>query len=299
VIGEPLGMSVEEAASAIYRLVVANMSSAVRSVTVERGRDPRDFTFFPFGGALPVFAANICQDMGITRAVIASESAVFSAAGLLGTDDVRNLTRSVFWSDGQPVEDVNEALATLEKEARDSLRDAGHGDDRITVERQGDFKFEGQLFELTVPIPDGHVDEEHLRSILAKFPELYEAEYGEGTAWVESPIHLLAVRVAATGRTDKVAPQPAARETGDPLRGERDVHLPSEGRTLRVPVYDAHLLADDAVVDGPAIIEHRLTTTVVPRGWQLTLDALGNFQLDDVRGADRSASATTAAPATV
>jgi N-methylhydantoinase A len=255
----------------------------VRSVTVERGRDPRTFTLFPFGGALPIFAADICHQMGIRRAVIPAESPVFSAAGLLGTDDVRNLTRSVFWSDGDPADDVREALDALEREARESLRQAGHSEDRITVERHGDFKFEGQLFELTVPIPEGHADEEHLHAIVEEFPALYEAEYGEGTAWVESPIHLLAVRVTATGETEKIETAPPVHGDEDPLRGERDVHLPSEGGRVRLPVYDAHHLSVDSVVDGPAILEHRLTTTVVPRGWHLTLDELGNFHLEDRR----------------
>jgi N-methylhydantoinase A len=299
VIGDPLGMTDEEAASAIYRLVVANMSSAVRSVTVERGRDPRDFTLFAFGGALPVFAADICQDMGIRRLVVAAESAVFSAAGLLGTDDVRNLMRSAFWSEGTAVAEVNEALESLEREARASLVEAGHLEQDITVERQGDFKFEGQLFELTVPIADGHVDEQHLESILERFPGLYEAEYGEGTAWVESPIHLLAVRVVATGRTEKIEPQPPERKTGEALRTERDVYLPSEGRRIRVPVYEADLLDEEATVDGPAIIEHRLTTTVVPRGWQLSLDHLGNFHLEDRRELSGLAAASAPAQATV
>jgi N-methylhydantoinase A len=298
-IGDPLGMSEEEAASAIYRLVVANMSSAVRSVTVERGRDPRDFTLFAFGGALPVFAADICQDMGIRRLVVAAESAVFSAAGLLGTDDVRNLMRSAFWSEGSSVAEVNDALEALEKEARASLVEAGHLEQDITVERQGDFKFEGQLFELTVPIPDGRVDEQHLNSILERFPGLYEAEYGEGTAWVESPIHLLAVRVVATGRTEKIEPQAPERRSGEALRTERDVYLPSEGRRLRVPVYEADLLDEEATVDGPAIIEHRLTTTVVPRGWQLSLDHLGNFHLEDRRELSGLAAASAPAQATV
>ncbi len=298
VLGEPLGMSDEEAASAIYRLVVANMSSAVRSVTVERGRDPRAFTLFAFGGALPVFAADICEEMGIRRAVIAADSAVFSAVGLLGTDDVRNLTRSVFWSDGAPVDDVNEALQTLESQARRSLREAGHDERNIVIERQGDFKFEGQLFELTVQIPEGHVDEGHLAGILEEFPALYEAEYGEGTAWVESPIHLLAVRVTATGTIEKVQPQPSARKNGDPVRAQRDVFLPSQGGRVQVPVYDAHLLDDKTKIEGPAIIEHRLTTTVVPRGWQLSLDQLANFQLEDRRELSASTRAFASTPAT-
>jgi N-methylhydantoinase A len=126
---------------------------------------------------------------------------------------------------------------------------------------------------------------------------LYEAEYGEGTAWVESPIHLMAVRVTATGRTDKVQATPAERETGNPKRGERDVYLPSAGRTLRLPIYVADLLGDDSVVEGPAIIEHRLTTTVVPRGWRVTLDALGNFLLEAEHAASHHAEAAAAAAA--
>jgi N-methylhydantoinase A len=293
---EPLGMTVEEGASAIYRLVVANMSSAVRSVTVERGRDPRDFTFFAFGGALPVFAADICREMGITRAVIAADSAVFSASGLLGTDDVRNLTRSIFWSEGRSVDDVNAALDNLEAEARQSLRAAGYDDDRITVERQGDFKFEGQLWEITVPVPPGPLDEVALRGILDAFPAMYEAEYGEGTAWVESPIVMLATRVVATGRTDKVERRPAERKGGDARRGEREVFLPTEGRTALLPVVDADLIALDAVIEGPAIIEHRLTTTVVPEGWSMTVDRLGNFVLAD-QAAAREALAEPATQA--
>jgi N-methylhydantoinase A len=109
----------------------------------------------------------------------------------------------------------------------------------------------------------------------------------------------MAVRVTATGRTDKVEPKPGERENGDPLRGERDVFLPSEGERHRLPVYDAHLLKDDSVVQGPAIIEHRLTTTVVPRGWALTLDALGNFHLRDKGVPDAGIEDATAAQATV
>jgi N-methylhydantoinase A len=108
----------------------------------------------------------------------------------------------------------------------------------------------------------------------------------------------MAVRVTATGRTDKVQPQPGAREAGDAVRGERDVYLPSEGQRQRLPIYDAHLLDDDSVIEGPAVIEHRLTTTVVPRGWQLTLDELGNFVLSDRRAESTDGQAAAAATAT-
>ena len=83
------------------------------------------------------------------------------------------------------------------------------------------------------------------------------------------------------------------------MRGEREVYLPSEGRRQRLPIYDAHRLREDSVVDGPAIIEHRLTTTVLPRGWHLTLAPLGNFLLEDRRASPTSAAAEAEAQATV
>ena len=104
-LAEPLGGTVEEAAAAMHRLTVAEMSDAVRRETVERGRDPREFAFVAYGGALGMFAADICRER-ITDAIMPLSSSVFSAFGLLGTDDVRVVARRRSWTGGDDVSAV-------------------------------------------------------------------------------------------------------------------------------------------------------------------------------------------------
>lgn len=287
-IADPLAMSVEEAATAIHRLTVAAMSNAVHHVTVEGGRDPRDFTMVAFGGALPLFAADICRRMGIRRALIPGNSAVASAVGLLATDDVRHLTRSAFWSSGAPLDHVNQGFEALEREAVKSLKAAGFDDDRIVIERHGDFKFAGQLFELSVPMPQGVLDESQLRDIQDRFPEIYEEEFGPETAWVDSPVHLLAIRVVATGRIDRPPLRRGAVDAAPREPATRAVFLPARGAFVDVPVHDASTLDAGETIDGPVLVEARITTMFVPADWKLAADGHGNFVLEDRLDPDAS-----------
>ncbi|HZQ79618.1 MAG TPA: hydantoinase/oxoprolinase family protein [Acidimicrobiia bacterium] len=285
--GTPLGLGVEEAASAIYRLVTAEMGHAVRAVTIERGRDPRQFVMAAFGGALGIFAADIARRTGMRRVVVPAQAAVFSAFGLLGTDDVRALAKSAAWTGGDATH-VDAALSDLERQAVASLRDAGFPDDRIEVTKLGDFKFMGQLWELTLPIPNQEaVTTADLEAVQAAFPARYEAEYGAGTAW-NVPVMLLTARVVARGRTDKLEPGGdghAAGGAGDAagaaLLGRRQMHRPFEGDVVDAAAYDAAQLTGGARLSGPAVVEHPFTTIQVPPGWELTVDGHGNYVLDD------------------
>lgn len=283
-IGDPLGLDARAAAAAVYRMVTANMSNAVRSVTIERGSDPRAFTMFAFGGAVGIFAADIARSIGISSVVLPADAAVFSARGLLATNDVRTQARSAMWSggDGSP---VLRTLLDLEQEQIAGLRAAGYADDRIKVEWQGEFKFVGQQWELQIPIPRKHdLTEVDLTAIKAEFPRYYEAEYGEGTAWVGSPVVLMSVRVIATGLVQalRAAPEelPDQPVVVRPI-ARRTVLLPLSGRETDIDVYDGAQLEGGARVIGPAIIEHPLTTVQVPEGWRLDVDEWGNHVLTD------------------
>lgn len=291
-LGDPLGLDAEGAASAVYRLVTAEMSNAVRVVTVERGHDPRRFALVAFGGALGIFGADIARSLGIPRVVIPAQAAVFSAYGLLGTDDVRVAVRSVVWAGGD-AEYVDAAYRALQDEALSGLIASGYSEDRIQVEWQGDFKFAGQLWELTLPLPAGEtVTDAVLEEIRAGFPALYEQEYGAGTAWEGTPVMLLAARVVARGAAERFAVGGAdtpGGETPTPV-GRRSVVRAIEGQAVDVDVYDAGSLDPGARIDGPAIVNDPLTTIQVPPDWTLELDAHRNLVLDD-RGA--SAELTT------
>jgi N-methylhydantoinase A len=283
--GDPLGLEVEQAASAIYRLVTAEMGNAIRAVTVERGRDPRQFVMAAFGGALGIFAADIARRTGIRQVVVPAQAAVFSAFGLLGTDDVRALARSAPWAGGD-ASHVDQILKDLEQEAVQSLRDAGFPDDRIEVTKQGDFMFAGQLWELTLPIPhEGSVTTADLEAVQAVFPQHYEAEYGAGTAW-PVPVVMMTARVVARGVTDKL--EPTGRRDGgsgggnaDGARiGSRRIRRPFEDELVDADAYDALRLAPDVRIAGPAVVEHPFTTIQVPAGCALRVDERGNYLME-------------------
>jgi N-methylhydantoinase A len=282
-VASPLDISVEEAASAMYRLVTANMSDAVRRVTVERGRDPRAFTMCAYGGALGVFAADICRRTGIRKVVIPKEAAVFSAYGLLATDDIRAMNRSIFWTGGD-VGEVESLLRELEGEALEGLRRSGYDADSVELTWQGDFRFAGQIFDLTVPLARELPVAEALHRAQREFPQRYEAEFGPGTAWKDSPIVLLGLRVLAQAQTQKLSRAAAEATTSEAVAAPqepRQVFMPDERAKREVPVYVGADLRQGQEVDGPALVEHPLTTVWVPAGWRLSVDAHGRQHLDD------------------
>jgi N-methylhydantoinase A len=282
-VGKPLGLDAVESAAAVYRMVTATMSNAVRSVTVERGHDPRCFSLVSYGGAVGLFAADIARGIGIRRVVLPSDAAVFSAHGLLAADDVRTRAASAMWSGGDAGH-VVERLNRMESELTQSLHGAGYRDDEIEIRWQGDLKFAGQQWELKVPLPHkADLCESDLVEIQKEFPERYEAAYGAGSAWVGNPAVLMAVRVIAIGRARPHRPAPADTRAGEPGAGRRrSVYLPLPGTWREVVVYDAEDLWPGARIAGPAVVEHPLTTIQVPDGWQLTVDEWGNHVLTDL-----------------
>jgi N-methylhydantoinase A len=270
----------------MYRLVLAEMSSAVRTITVQRGRDPRDFTCVAFGGALGVLAADLARSLNIRDVVIPADAAVFSACGLLDTDEVRTEARSCVWTGG-PADEVSTTLLALEAQARRSIDMLAFRDEDIEVEWFGDFKFAGQMWELTVPIPRGGALAENLAAIATDFPRFFEAEYGPGTAWVGSPVMMLTARVVVRGRTVKFEPAhlPCADDPVVAPSGSRPVWALASGTQIETAVYAAEALRPGVVINGPAVVEHQFTTIAVPVNFSLTVDPHGNFRLRDHSGA--------------
>jgi N-methylhydantoinase A len=279
-IAKPLGVDTTRGAAAIYRMVTANMSNAVRTVTVERGHDPRQFTMVAYGGALGIFAADIAASVGIRRVVIPADAAVFSAYGLLNSDDVRTHARSSVWAGGDVSHVVN-ALRELDAEAVGALHAAGYADSDIDVRWEGEFKYAGQQWELPVALPrKDDLAEDDLAAAQDDYGVLYEKEYGKGSAWVGSPTVLMSVRVVATGRVRALEPQPAELNDGQVSPVSRRIcHLPLAGEDAELEVYDSASASPGSTITGPAIVEHPLTTIQVPRGWVLSVDAWNNYVL--------------------
>jgi N-methylhydantoinase A len=268
-IAVPLACSVEEAAAGIHDIAVVNMTNALREVTVERGHDPRDFTMFAYGGTLPFFAVQICRRLGCPQIVIPDHSAAFSAYGVLMADYVRNYDQTVQWalSDVESTERVNAAARRMYEQAMVDAAADGIDTTDLQIERTGDFRFMGQVYEVTVPLPDADLQVEDAAKLAEQFVVAYERAYGEGTAWKGTPAMMVTYSIRVTYAREKPSGR-FAEEAGDmgpvaPAR-HRDVFLPDQREWASIPIYDDEQLAPGASVSGPSIVALKDTTIFLP-----------------------------------
>jgi N-methylhydantoinase A len=281
--GQHFSRSLEEGANAILDLTVTNMAAALRTVSIERGHDPRRFTMFSYGGTLGLFAARICERLGIEEIVIPGTSSVFSAYGLLTADFVRRYSRSVelILSPETPSDVLDEIRDEQIAAAREEIGEGGQNAD-LTWEVS--LRFVGQAHELTVPVES--LDSIDPAALEASFPAVYERAYGEGTAWEGSPVMLANLILNATvpRRDPGLGTPPSTNGTGAPvLKGERPV-LQADGSTKSVPVYEGFSFGAGMRVDGQAIIDEHDTTLFVPPGWSCERDEFSNYIMKGVQG---------------
>ena len=254
VLAEKLGLDIEETAAGIARVAGVEMAQAVRVVTVERGIDPRDLGLVAFGGAGPLHAAQIAEELGMSRIVAPLASGVLSALGLVVSERRRDIVESVLLS-GEKLsrETIGEAVRRLGEKAQSDLPGA---DLRATY----DLRYTGQAFELSI---EGSLepDPEELRQA---FDRAHEERYGHSDP--DAQLELVTLRVAAALPGAELPPGQggAAQE-----RGTRRVRFGEEE-------IDASILGPgEAELDGPAIFELPGATLVVPPGWHARADSDG------------------------
>jgi N-methylhydantoinase A len=284
VFGERYGWSTEESAAAVHDLVVVNMANAVREVSVGKGHDPREFLFLAYGGTLPLFASQIADRLNISTIVIPQNSSVFCALGLLSSDYVMRSDQGVGWDLSKPggVERVNAIAERMVAEAIAQMESEGFPREQIDVARSADIRFQGQAYELTLPMPARTLTEEDAPKIFDEFLSHYEQTYGEGTAWKGVPASLINYSVTVTGRQDRPSLGSVERNggaAGDLTREMREVFLPGERRRESVPVIDDARFTAGTRVEGPAIIDAVDTTIYVPPGTTAERDEYMNYVL--------------------
>jgi N-methylhydantoinase A len=289
----PLGLSVEAAAEGIRRIVDARMADLIRSVTIHKGYDPREFVLLAFGGAGPVHAHAFGAELGVKRMIVPVTASVHSAYGILASDLVitRERTRSFFTPPGsegasQYVEAgaVNAILDQLERDARETV-DAQHvAPSACETQAFVDMRFRFQIHELTVEIPARPLTAQRLDALSERFVRSYELRFGEGSAFTAAGVEMVTWRVVTTGRLDKPAlARGAARDgagdgAGVPRPRPRRVYLAGAWRDAEV--YDESALRPDRTFHGPAIIELPDTTIVVGIDQVASVDANRNVILD-------------------
>ncbi len=263
-VARPLGLSLEDAAHGIRQVANVNMARAIRAVTVERGKDPRDLALMAFGGGGPLHAVDVARMLDIRRVIISPVSGVFSAAGMLAAEAAHEFVRPLLL----PLVQVPEATirATREAMAVDghaALAGEGYAASTIRLRFAADLRYAGQSSPLTVPLPDAPFDAAQLH---AQFERLYRDTFGyaaTGEAVEFVNLRLSAIGTAAS-RIDFTNVVLDARAMAG-ASGERMVSF-ARGEAPIAARLLSRASVDQGPVAGPAIIESYDTTIVVPPG---------------------------------
>lgn len=280
-IAEPLGLSVDDAAQAIYAIQNAQTADLVRQVVVNSGHDPRDFSVFAFGGAGPMHCANYSADLGVKEVVvpIGSTSAVFSAYGLAASDIILTAERSQPESMPAEVSSFNQVFADLQKELAERVDAQGLDFAHVRYERQADLRYTMQLAEVATEVPGGEVSAEGIAGVGAAFERNYEALYGEGAGFPDAGTQIITYRTRAVGQLP-ISPQlpDHAVSDGSPTpTGRREVFLDVQVGRQPADIYDYTALGAGHRFSGPAVVEAPTTTVAVPPAFEAHVDRLGNL----------------------
>jgi len=275
-VARPLGLTVPEAAARIAEIVNANMAEALRIVSVERGHDARTFSLIAFGGAGPVHAVALAEELQIPEVIVPPVPGAFSALGLVASDLKRDYVRTLYADLGTvDPSRVAAVFATMEASAQ-AMLDAAHVPaERRAMPRQADLRYRRQAYELTVPLADGEITRANLDAAMAAFHAKHELTYGHANR--SEPVQLVNLRLTAVGRL----PGLLLAQRGDAAEARtrvRDVWFGGTG-FIATPVHWRAGLPSKAVVTGPAIVEAVDSTTVVPPGWIARADDMGFLRL--------------------
>ncbi|MBN8943715.1 MAG: hydantoinase B/oxoprolinase family protein [Rhizobiales bacterium] len=271
-VATPLGLSIEEAAWGIHKVVVESMAAAARVHLVEKGKDPRRYAMVGFGGAGPAHAADVARVLGVREVIIPPASGAASALGFLvaplSFDMVRSLP--VEFSDGFDAAGVNTLLTELEAEGRRHLIAAGVKAADITVERSADMRLVGQMHDIAVPLPGGTISETSLGAIREAFSGVYSARYTSVYEGARLEAINFRVRCAGPAATLSLSGAAGGGDAGAKVKGVRRAWF--DGGWQDATVYDRYALRPGDSLAGPAIIEEREATTIVPPGDTVTVD---------------------------
>jgi N-methylhydantoinase A len=277
-----LGMSKLEAAEGVLTVINSNMANAIRSRTVQKGIDPREFALVAFGGAGPLHGVEVAAMLGFREVIVPPYPGITSAMGLLTTDLKYDTIRTQFQVSGNvDLDRLNADIAAMEDQLRrqfvaDHLEAAS-----MSFVRDGDLRYVGQGYELKIPFPVSVIGKRELEEIWKRFHEAHEREYGH--AFPSNPIEIVNVRVIGVGQMPKItklaAPEGATLEKARVRTGQCVFRIDGELRSFETSFYRRHLLPVGQVFTGPAIVLQKDSTTVVPPGCSAINDPAGNLIL--------------------
>jgi N-methylhydantoinase A len=271
-IGEPLGLTMEEAAAGLLTVTNTSLAAAIRLSLFEKGLDPRDFALLSFGGAGGLHATEVAEELGVSRVIFPRDAGTFSAYGILHSDIVHDFAQSrILPAASESLTEIAAICAALrEQGARQCERDGIAAGDRVSA-LGVDMRYRGQAFELLVPWGDVAVDAASLGELLARFHALHEQRFSYANK--DDAVEIVTLRLTVTGRLahprGRTIPAPATQKIA-PRRAA--FH---NGAWHDIPVHHRDALA--ATISGPALIEEPYTTVLLGAGWTATMERGGNL----------------------
>jgi N-methylhydantoinase A len=281
-IGRPLDLTVEEAAWGIHSVANANMERAMRIVSIERGRDPRNYTMVAFGGAGPLHATRLARALEIPRVIVPRGAGVGSALGLLVAKqkvDVA-ITRVLRLDDGAEG-GIASVFAELEERARAQVAQL-NSSGAVTIERGASMHHVGQGYEIRVDLPPGNIGRDYEQAAKDAFYAAYKREYGyiDGESAIEVTDWYVQATVEARNDDARLQLELGGATDGDPIVGERLAYFPESGGMVKAKVVNRYALRSEQKIAGPALVEERESTTVVLPGDALSLTQCGNLLIE-------------------
>ncbi|MGD8903965.1 MAG: hydantoinase/oxoprolinase family protein [Anaerolineae bacterium] len=282
-LGRQLSLPLEAAAWGVIRVANSNMERAIRTISIERGHDPREFALVAFGGAGPLHACELAAALRIPRVLIPPHPGVLSALGMVLADVVKDTSQTVMLPAGEADGATLRCLfAQLYERTSAELRAEGLSSDEIVLLPALDMRYVGQSYELRVEIDLDAEMGEHVNAFHAWHQQRFSY------ANHEEPVEIVNLRVKAVGRTAKPrfthrasgGLYPDAAQVGHKVVYFADWDAPHAARPIPTALYDRDRLEPGNVVVGPAVLFQLDTTMIVPPGWSATVDGWGNLLVE-------------------
>jgi len=274
-----LGMDALKLAAGIIEVSNSHMVRALRRVSIERGRHPSLYSMVAFGGAGPIHACYLAEELGVTEVIVPPMPGVASAVGLIGAD-MRHEARKAFFGKLSkiPAKKFQQTFEELRKQACITLEEAGILETQFVITGSSDMRYVGQAYELTVEWPTLTPDDNTLVDMATSFHGEHFRHYSYDIQ--DRDIELVSLRVTVTASVDRPSEIRLKNSQSVPkAKEQRRVHF-RDAISIDCAVYERDDICADAKLEGPIVIEQKDSTTLVPPNWSLTADPSGHLILN-------------------
>ncbi|WP_269409437.1 hydantoinase/oxoprolinase family protein [Lentibacillus daqui] len=274
-----LDLSVTEVAEGICDIANAKMADAIRTLTVSKGIDPRDFSLVAFGGAGPMHAMLIADHLDINKILIPTVAGTFSAWGMLQTDIRHDDVRSyISYLENSDFGKMHALFGEMEREAEVIIQQQNIEKENIQFTRLADLRYVGQEYTVTVPLIDGQINDSSIRQLTELFHTTHQRIYGHNNP--EGAVEVVNLRIVSLGKLEN---EESAQSTNKPLGTPKPIRrkrIVWNNQEIETPVYSTNDLNFGHTISGPTIIESSTSTIVVPQHYLVNVDTMGNLEVN-------------------